>query len=534
MNARTEWSVPSAADWQLVARGMLGRRAVTQVDSTSARVPGRENVSREPRPGDVIQGKYTLLYRIADGAMGSVWGALHKKLDLPVAIKIVHPHAKYPSVAPSLLWEGQAAARVSHPAIVRIFDYDETERGEAFIVMEQLVGDTLRLLLERERKLPPERALRLFLPLADGLAAMHERGIVHRDLKPENVVLSRQDAGRIQPKIVDFGVARLSWLGDGWASAATVVGTPGYMAPEQMWGDLVDARADVWAFSAMLYEALSGELPFPADDIDGAHRALEANAAPSLAARAGTDGALAAVVERGLRKRADERWPSFEDVGDALARWLLERGVREDVSGTSLELRWLRVAPEIRFQDPTSPSFVPMHGVLPLVRRKTARARPTNRRRTSDGAESPPVLGRTNGGEPEFDGCAQEAARERDGSVASSARPWWSRALRVAAGTVAIGVAVYAAGAEDAGRPAAAHGHGTRSRAANAEEAASPVPDATARRPERCEASRRPDGSGRGSAPQVSLADGVDPCASEPTGEQARDVLHGLDGAGTP
>jgi len=281
-------------------------------------------VSRE---GDVVAEKYLLLRPIAQGAMGTVWSARHVALDVPVAIKIVHPHVKYPFVAPALLWEAQAASKLSHPAIVKVYDFGRTERGDTFIVMEHLAGETLRGLLRRKGRLSSSLAVKLLLPVADGLDAVHARGIVHRDVKPENVVLVADHLGRLQPKLVDFGVAKLSWVDDVWVTGATVVGTPGYMPLEQASGADIDGRADVWAFSATLYELISGALPFEARNMKTVLHALEHEEVPLLAARANVDQELSFIVQRGLSRSVTDRWPTIGALRDALAGWLISQPV---------------------------------------------------------------------------------------------------------------------------------------------------------------------------------------------------------------
>ena len=224
---------------------------------------------------------------------------------------------------------------------MRVFDYGESSRGEPFVIMEMLEGETLGAVLGREGRLSPEAAVGMLLPIASGVQAAHLRGIVHRDLKPENIVITRDDAGRERPKIVDFGVAMIRWVEqDSVMDARAVVGTPDYMAPEQALAFEVDHRADVWAFSVVLYEALSGETPFDSANYIEALCNVVQRTTPSLVERAGIDGELWEIVEKGLQKDVASRWSSMEELGRALAIWLVARGVEEDVTGTSLRAHW--------------------------------------------------------------------------------------------------------------------------------------------------------------------------------------------------
>ena len=316
------------------------------------------------RTGDVIAGKYILLNRIAQGAMGTVWSARNTTLDVLVAIKVVHPHVKYPFVAPALLWEAQATCRLSHPAIVKVYDYGETTSGETFIVMEHLVGETLRELLEREKRLSAIRAVKLLLPIAEGLHAAHASGITHRDLKPENIVLTMDRAGRVHPKLIDFGVAKLSWVDGSWGT--TVVGTPGYMPLEQICGENIDHRADVWAFSAVLHEAIAGALPFESATVNEAVRALQNDPIPSLRARVSVDDTLSHIVERGLRRHVADRWSSIDELAAALTQWLASHGTpasgRPPRSRALLDESALPTAPlarpRVRDELPSVPSLI--------------------------------------------------------------------------------------------------------------------------------------------------------------------------------
>src|SRR4051812_41528585 len=160
-------------------------------------------------PGDVIAGRYRLVRKLGEGGMGVVWVAHALTLGVDVAIKLMRAGMTDVDAASRMAREAQATATLAHPAIVRVFDHGTTALGDPFLVMELVEGETLGALLTREKKLDVIQALQLTLPLLDGLRCAHERGIVHRDIKPENVLLARDPLGRVQPKLLDFGIAKL-------------------------------------------------------------------------------------------------------------------------------------------------------------------------------------------------------------------------------------------------------------------------------------------------------------------------------------
>jgi eukaryotic-like serine/threonine-protein kinase len=295
------------------------------------------------REGDLVGGKYRLLHKLGEGAMGAVWAATNTTLAVNVAVKLMRREIRSADLATYLLREARAAAALGHAAVVRIFDLGETADGDPFLVMELIEGESLRRSVEREGRMAPERAVALLLPIAGAMQAAHERGVVHRDLKPDNIMLVRREGGRVQPKVIDFGVAKILREKQTHGSVGfEVFGTPDYMPPEQALAlASVDHRADIWSFCAMLYELLAGRPPFSSRNALDGMRATLQDSVPSLVERCGLDAALWATVERGLQKEPDARWASMRELGEALAAWLWSRGVREDVCGASLQGEWL-------------------------------------------------------------------------------------------------------------------------------------------------------------------------------------------------
>jgi serine/threonine-protein kinase len=311
--------------------------------SSNTSTDAAHTAGEQYKVGELLGGKYRLVRKAGEGATGTVWVATNTALQSNVAIKLVHPEMRLPMIVERVMREARSAAQLTHSAIVRVFDLGETTCGDPYIVMELLEGESLRALLDREVRVTPERALALLLPIVGAMHAAHQRGIIHRDIKPDNIMLARIDGGRTQPKIVDFGIAKLSFgEAGGVATGALVIGTPGYMPPEQAGGgEKVDPRSDVWAVCATLYEMISGVTPFPCSNTLEALCAVIRDPVPPLTGKGIVDDALWVILARGLEKDPHDRWENMKALGEALAAWVAERGVHDDVSGVPLRTLWL-------------------------------------------------------------------------------------------------------------------------------------------------------------------------------------------------
>jgi serine/threonine-protein kinase len=302
--------------------------------------------------GDVIAEKYELVKELAAGGMGSLWVARNLALDAEVALKLVRAEVATKELEERFLFEARILARLRHPNIVRVFDFGRSSRGDPFIVMELLIGETLGRVLERQHRLPATDALRLLLPIADALATAHQKDIVHRDIKPENVFLA-EDEGRLQPKILDFGIAKLAVHGPNTeerrlTQTGVIVGSPEYLSPEQARGlEEVDHRSDIWSLSVVIYETVTGELPFDGKNYHALLRSIiEGEPNPTTELGAG-DQALWDLVRVGLAKEPADRYATMRELGTAFARWLYSHGVEEDVCGHSLKSTWLVSGPDM-------------------------------------------------------------------------------------------------------------------------------------------------------------------------------------------
>ena len=294
--------------------------------------------------GDVIAGKYRLDALLGEGGMGTVWRGFNLQLEAPVALKLIRGELDRVSLARRLKQEARAAAKLGHPAIVRVFDVGDSELGDPYIVMELLHGRTLGGLLTTERRLSAVRAVQLLLPVADALLTAHAKGIVHRDLKPDNIFLS-EEGEQLQPKLLDFGIAKLdadAGPSQQLTQAGTVLGSPEYMSPEQARGqDNVDYRTDIWSFCIVLYETLSGATPFSGANYNSLLRAIVEDEPASLVGLLAADQPLWEIVQRGLSKNVAQRFATMAELGQALAAWLMSQGIFEDVSGASLDAKWM-------------------------------------------------------------------------------------------------------------------------------------------------------------------------------------------------
>jgi serine/threonine-protein kinase len=300
---------------------------------------------------------------LGEGGMGAVWAATNVVLDAPVAIKLIRGDLSRDAFAARLHQEARAAARLGHPAIVRVFDVGETSHGDPFIVMELLEGRSLSALLMEEGRLAPVQAIQLLLPIAEALSVAHAKGIVHRDLKPDNVFLAADD-GRLQPKLVDFGIAKLEPRvgASNLTHGGVVLGSPEYMSPEQARGEAtLDARSDVWSFCVVLFESMTGVLPFTGQNYNAQLRAILEDTPKGLRDYATGDLELSMLVATGLAKDRDLRFRSMNELGTALARWLLAQGIYEDACGASIQSKWLDRASRTSIPD----FSMPLSGVRP-------------------------------------------------------------------------------------------------------------------------------------------------------------------------
>ncbi|WP_433227886.1 protein kinase domain-containing protein [Actinomadura formosensis] len=257
------------------------------------------------REGLELAGRYRLERLLGSGGMGEVWRAVDTRLRRAVAVKTLRAHSRADSsLVTRFRREAEIAARLQHPGITVVFDFGEHE-GHLFLVMELLEGEDLRSVLSREpRGLPIPRVLELARQIAEALSAAHAGGIVHRDIKPANLMVL--ESGRV--KICDFGIARFAEATAGLTGRG-IIGTPSYMAPEQLEGGRIDQRTDLYALGCVLYQLETGRPPFPGDKGIGALMHAHLNVPPPspCAVRPDVPDELDRLTRALLAKRGTER-----------------------------------------------------------------------------------------------------------------------------------------------------------------------------------------------------------------------------------
>ncbi|HJW08525.1 MAG TPA: protein kinase [Holophagaceae bacterium] len=302
-------------------------------------------------PGTHI-GPYELVAQIGAGGMGEVYRARDPRLERDVAIKVLPPgFARDPDRLRRFQQEARAAGALNHPHVMAVFDMGEHE-GSPYLVCELLEGETLGSRM-KAGPLPPRRAAEIALEVARGLAAAHDRGLVHRDLKPENIFLLKNGTA----KILDFGLAKLratpsdedqptrTLLGPNTAEGV-ILGTAGYMSPEQVRGEQADARSDLFSLGAVLFEMLSGERPFQGATGVEVLNAILKEDPPDLrsSARGLIPPALDRIVRHALEKEPDRRFQNARDLAFDLENLSHDSGAQSPIGAAARKRRWLAPA----------------------------------------------------------------------------------------------------------------------------------------------------------------------------------------------
>lgn len=276
-----------------------------------------------PQLGDVLDGRYRITGVLGSGGMGCVYRAEHMAIRRPLALKLLHPEAEaVTGISERFKREAFAIGRVDHPNCVDVSDFGQLDDGTLYMVLEVLDGVSLFDLLTDEYRLGWPRSLRIVRHVLRALAHAHRKGIVHRDVKPENVVLVEQDGDPDFAKILDFGIAKLFDDAETEAGSPSLtqlgvtIGTPTYIAPEQAFGQSVDARADLYSLSIMLFEMIVGQPPFESEDVLALltmHTTAEVPRIADLAPELQIPGPVEQLIRDGLRKKREDRIQSADE-----------------------------------------------------------------------------------------------------------------------------------------------------------------------------------------------------------------------------
>ena len=260
--------------------------------------------------GTVLSGRYRLESKLGSGGMSTVYLATDETLDRPVAIKVLHREmSDEPDQLERFRLEARSAARLSHPNLVSVIDAGD-DKGRPYIVFEYVDGETLKQRIHREGALPIDEAVAYAIEVGRGLVAAHKRKLVHRDVKPQNVLIDSDGSA----KITDFGIAR-SLESEGMTATGRVLGTTDYVSPEQAMGEEVDARSDVYSLGVVLYEMLTGDVPYEAETQVGVAMKHVNDPMPDVfELRPDCSAAVAAVVDRATAKDAAYRYSSVEEM----------------------------------------------------------------------------------------------------------------------------------------------------------------------------------------------------------------------------
>ncbi len=279
--------------------------------------------SHSLRSGDLL-GHYRLEALVATGGMSLIFRATDTKTSRPVAIKVPHPEqAENRSVIDRFNREIQIGRKLDHPGLVKILA--GSGASDQYVIMEWVEGQTLRQLIDRQRRVSPERAVRITLAICDVLGYIHRLGIVHRDLKPENVMVDAAD----KIKLIDFGIAGSSKLNSSeHATPSEAAGTPDYASPEQIGGRPGDVRSDLYSLGIMLFEMLTGEVPFSGLDPHTAmNLRLHLDPPPVVEFNPDVPPRLQRVVDRAIARHRAIRYASARELASELSDSLADETV---------------------------------------------------------------------------------------------------------------------------------------------------------------------------------------------------------------
>jgi tRNA A-37 threonylcarbamoyl transferase component Bud32 len=286
-----------------------------------------------PPPGSIVGGKYRVVRLLGQGGMGAVFEAENTVTGKRVAIKWMHPHlADNTEASQRFVREAQASARVRHPNVVDVYDVVDENDG-LFLVMEFLEGESLSALMQREGT-PLPYVMSLIIAAMRGVAATHREGVIHRDIKPDNIFLAREGDDRLVPKVLDFGISKVSGSSMSITNTGATLGTPLYMSVEQLSGVKdIDVRTDVYAFAVIVYQIVTGQPPFMAETFPVLiTKIMTEEARDPRALRPDVPKSLARLITWAMAKDRSHRLPDMETFIRELEPFSTERGFRQQMT----------------------------------------------------------------------------------------------------------------------------------------------------------------------------------------------------------
>jgi serine/threonine-protein kinase len=279
--------------------------------------------------GTIVADRYLIQSQLGEGGMGRVYLAEHVKMGRKSALKVLHPSLmKDISAVSRFNREASNASRISHPNVASIYDFGETADGMVYLAMEYIDGPSLTSLVTQlgSTTMPMARAAEIVRQTAEALGAAHDMAIVHRDLKPDNIMVAKARDGGDWVKVVDFGIAKAAGMGaeaQKVTKTGHVIGTPEYMSPEQLAGDTLDGRSDIYALGLVAFKLLTGTLPFPSDSQQEAMIMRLTDKPLTLAAarpEISWSADLQAVLDKALERDVDARYRTAPEFGRDLSR----------------------------------------------------------------------------------------------------------------------------------------------------------------------------------------------------------------------
>jgi len=319
-----------------------------EIDGTALRSAGGDT----DMVGSIVADRYHILKKLGEGGMGQVYLAEHVKMGRKSALKVMHASmVKDVDAISRFNREAANASRISHPNVAAVYDFGETPDGMIFLAMEFVDGPPLTKVIEQAGSLPPKRAAEIIRQTGEALALAHDMGIVHRDLKPDNIMVAKTRDGGDLVKVVDFGIAKAAG-NDAQKVTKTglVVGTPEYMSPEQLAGDKLDGRSDIYSLALVAFNMLTGQLPFPSDSAQES-MIMRLTDKPKRLAEMRPDVSwpadVQAVMDKALEREVSQRYQTATEFGRDLYKTIdrMPETMAAELGTQMIQVPPTRVAP---------------------------------------------------------------------------------------------------------------------------------------------------------------------------------------------